>query len=630
MVAPPEALLLPRFIILVVGLIVPGAALMRALRVPATLATSFAGSALALYVTVLALQLANVTISFGSLGIGLLVITLVARRMAKLAAPPPAPEQSLLTRSRNHNLLTGMGAWTPLYFLILTTILWRVYHEPLAGPDVEFRWSFLAEQMLRLGSLDFYPPRLAADFYSYFWVESIPPGMSALHAWAYACAGGSMVAWTAPAVALQLWSVHDLIWRTAGAMGGLVAARFACLAAAACPFLTWSILIGQETGLTALSLVGICFAVYKWSETRAWGWAGLAGIFAVIGASAREYGLVFPFLAVVALLLVRADRRAWFAFMLIGSLAVIWPLRVWLLTGNPFYSLSLAGAFPVNTRFLAWIEHDADAFGAVLHTAAGWRDLARYLLLYAPTALLGWLMLVIGLGRDRRHALAGLIATAAVLALWAASVRYTNGGPFYSLRVASPAFALGALAAGIGLAHGYAQTRNAQIAVNVFLALACCATFPATLALPANPWRTSPREWPVFAQSFAPQQKKSDETVAIVMESLRAISGGSNSARPTNIVLADSPGYQRRFAPSGVRVIPPWSPQVDWLFNLNLSDADAARAWQKSNVTHLILTKWGANVRFFDLHSRWKRPPFQLQLVGETSLTAVFLIRAAD
>src|SRR5687768_8242951 len=63
-------------------------------------------------------------------------------------------------------------------------VFWRAWHEPLAGPDIEFRWSFLAEQMLRLGTLDFYPPRSAGDFFSYFWVESIPPGVAALHAWA--------------------------------------------------------------------------------------------------------------------------------------------------------------------------------------------------------------------------------------------------------------------------------------------------------------------------------------------------------------------------------------------------------------------------------------------------------------
>src|SRR6185436_4657850 len=97
---------------------------------------------------------------------------------------------------------------------------------------IEFRWSFLAEQMLRIGSLEFYPPVSAEDFLSYFWAESIPPGASALHAWAYACAGGVRSIWTMPAVVLQMASLHEILWRTAARIGGISAARFACLAAA--------------------------------------------------------------------------------------------------------------------------------------------------------------------------------------------------------------------------------------------------------------------------------------------------------------------------------------------------------------------------------------------------------------
>ena len=44
------------------------------------------------------------------------------------------------------------GWWTPLYALFWIAVLLRVWHAPLNGPDVEFRWGWLAEQMLGLGS----------------------------------------------------------------------------------------------------------------------------------------------------------------------------------------------------------------------------------------------------------------------------------------------------------------------------------------------------------------------------------------------------------------------------------------------------------------------------------------------
>src|SRR5688572_6863374 len=269
----PLVWLVAKVILLISGLLVPGAALARVLQVPRTVATCFAGSALSLYVTILALQFSSIRISFGSLTSGLFLITatawLVHRLVTYQTTEHPISSASLLSPTGLQTWWNRMGAWAPVYLIFWVVVLWRAWHEPLAGPDIEFRWSFLAEQMLRLGSLNFYPPSSVEDFSSYFWVESIPPGASALHAWAYACAGSAIAAWTVPAVVLQVWAVHELIGRTAAGMGGVLAARFACLAAVACPFLTWSILIGQETGLTALSLVGVCFAIHSWRETRA-------------------------------------------------------------------------------------------------------------------------------------------------------------------------------------------------------------------------------------------------------------------------------------------------------------------------------------------------------------------------
>jgi hypothetical protein len=47
-------------------------------------------------------------------------------------------------------------------------------------------------------------------------------------------------------------------------------------------------------------------------------------------------------------------------------------------------------------------------------------------------------------------------------------------------------------------------------------------------------------------------------------------------------------------------------------------------------VSHIIVTKWQQNLDFFNAHSRWSRPPFQVQPVGETKLTAIFAIRLVE
>jgi hypothetical protein len=103
-------------------------------------------------------------------------------------------------------------------------IIWRLVTQPLNGGDVDFRWSWLAEQLLQHRTLDFYPPLTAADFGKYFWIESIPPGVASLHAWAYACGGSTREVWASAGVWLQLLALHDLVWRLAFNWGGRPAA----------------------------------------------------------------------------------------------------------------------------------------------------------------------------------------------------------------------------------------------------------------------------------------------------------------------------------------------------------------------------------------------------------------------
>ncbi|MDP3072212.1 MAG: glycosyltransferase family 39 protein [Opitutaceae bacterium] len=473
--------------------------------------------------------------------------------------------------------------------------------------------------MLARGSLDFYPPRSAGDFFDYFWAESIPPGVAALHAWAFACAGGAKAAWTIPASLLQLVALHEIIWRTAQHFGHERAARCACLAAAACPLLTWAVLLGQETGLTALALAGLAWALIAWRNNHSGGWAALAGVFAVLGASARDYGLVFPVLAAAGWLAFRADRRTWLEFALVAGLALVWPLRTWLLTGNPFHSLAVGGVFPVNERFVAWAEAEAATLGL------GWAEAGRYLLLLAPAAVFGWGWLVVTALRRGRAAWWGLAAVAVVLALWAGTVRSTNGGLFYTLHVAAPALAIGCIAAGEALAAtAWARGRLTWLAPALLGALLLANLRP-TLALPLNHVRTPWREWPTFAASPAWATGLDDETMAIVARARATLPAGESAS-----VLADAPGFQRRLAPLGIDVLPLWSPHVDWLFDRSLSGEALVRAWRESGVRFVIVSKGQPNLDFFNRRSRWQDAPLRADFVGETPRAAVFALRARE
>ena len=592
-----------RLAVLLAGLLIPGAALMRALRLPNSLGVSFAGSAVALYAGALALDALHLRVSLTSLSVVLILVTLAALFVSYRRQSPnekkDAAEPGLLAP------FTRLGALTPFMLLFWAVIGFLLVREPLAGPDTGFRWAFLPEQWLRLGSLDFYPPVSARDFFSYFWAESIPPGVASLHAWAFACGGNFAPTWTIPVTAQQFLALHDLAWRIGAANGGIAAARSVAVLAAACPLLNWSARLGQETGLTAVAALGLAFTLARWRTTARPAWVAAAGLFAALGATTREYGLVFPALAFAALAFGRASRAAWFAIAPAFVLIIAWPLRCALRTGNPFYSLNVAGLFPVNPVFTAWVADNRVIFGGVFADGSLPHAL-RWFALAATSALIGWLALLVA-ARKQRHAAFAAAAVAGFLALWLVSVPYTVGGLFYSLRVASPAFALGAVAAGLAFAGARAWLLGAVL----------LATLPFTLLLPQNPASTPLRDWPApWRSAPLPSPAGPEQIVPAIL------------AQHAAVILTDSPGFQTLLAPHGVRTIPFWSPQAAWLFDPRTTPADAARRWRESGLRVLVLSKFEPAIAFVNRRARWQAPPFRIHLAAESAGFIVLRIEA--
>jgi hypothetical protein len=585
--------------LLFTGLLLPGAMLLRALRLPPTLAGSFLASAALLYASVVLGTLLHVPLSLGTLAAALGLATLVATAWSRRTGPPPAPVEG----TGPFSFLFGLGAWSPLYALFWAVIIWRLVTQPLNGGDVDFRWSWLAEQLLQHRTLDFYPPLTAADFGKYFWIESIPPGVASLHAWAYACGGSTREVWASAGVWLQLLALHDLVWRLAFNWGGRPAARRAVLLAAAVPMLNWSFLMGQETGLTALAVCGLCFALTRWLEARTDRWLALAAIAAVVGASSREYGLAFPALGLAGLLLLRAPRRALLIFAALAlPLAVAWPVRTWVLTGNPFYSLRAGGLFPVHAFFVDWAASISSDSPRVFSTWAGWLALTRYLVLFAPAALLGWLAVTVQVFRRQLAARWCILCIAVPVALWFASVRYTGGGLFYSLRVLSPAFALGAAFGGFTLS-ALRVSLGMRRAWDLGLIALVLVTLPSTLTLPQNPSHLSPKDWLAAGNWFVDGSRRTDAELS------RQLATMPDHDR----ILSECVSLPRSLAPAGIAVVPLWSPEVAWLFDRHLPPAEVARHWHHSGLHYVVMTRSPAQLEFLARRAMWVEPFFKVR-----------------
>ncbi len=589
-----------RLALLLAGLLLPGTSLLRALRLPWSLAAAFVTSCATLYVVVLVFACTGATISLLTLATALGLVTLAGRLVPVRGGP--------VSLNSSFACFSSMGYWLPLYLAFWAIVGYWLVAQPLSGPDVYFRWSWLAEQMLRYGTLDFYPPRSGGDFVKYFWAESIPPGIASLYAWAYACGGSKQALWTSPVIALQLLSLHEIIWRLASRWGGEIAARRAVLLAAACPLLTWSVLIGQETGLTALAVIGLVWCLHHLREEDGVSWAALAGIFTVAAASTREYGPIFAAAAVAALFFLRAPPRQMFVLALIAlPLAAAWPARVWIMTGNPLYSLDLAGLFPVNQVFTAWNDVFRGPHQFALTSLANWQALGRYWLLWALPAAVGLVALVVLLVKRLRDAQVVALFTALVLALWFASMAYTAGGLFYSLRVLSPVFAL------LVVVTSYAASlcsRNQVVAKITALAVALVLleSLPKTLVLPENPYRVAPRDWLTAGGQFIASVRTDEQALLAKLKPLPE----------RRKVLSDDAGMPRVFAVIDTEVAPLWSPEVSWLFDTKLKPEAVAQRWRKSGLRYLVLGKSGATSDFIRTHAQWRAPYFTLKPVAET------------
>lgn len=416
----------------VVGLFLPGYLLARALRIPAAWAAALPLSAVAICTAVVTLACLGMAITPGRVGIGLAALALAAgvgcRRQEPAAIASPRAETAP-GRDPLQMILIGFCG------LICGLVAVRVTLWPLGGWDTPFRWDWLARCLLAERSLDFYPPRIAADFEIYPYPDGLPPLVSSVYWWLYAAVGRPLPAVTAIAVAGQFVSLIGLVQRGADLLWGGRAGWSAAALVAACPLVIWAVGIGQETGYTALSVAGQVVCGVAATRTGSWKAAFGCGLFAALGGLSRDYG---PALSICGLLLLAeqvSGRRLLPAFVAGAAIALPWYLRNWWLTGNPVYSNPTPLGLPSNPVHAALMGSYGDVFSVFAYD----RGDVGYLV--AALATSAGAVILLGLAGGSRAGRGGLplVATAALTAaLWAWSTGFTAGGIWYSLRVLSP------------------------------------------------------------------------------------------------------------------------------------------------------------------------------------------------
>ncbi len=428
-----------------VSLIVPGLLIGRALRIPFAWSAAFPLSALLLAETVIVysivgipIRLTNVLSLAGAVTVIASALLAFHRRADRNVGPAPEPAQAaprwLVVGSVALAVAIGLG------------IFLRNTKYPLSGFDTLFRWEGLARLMLEHESIDYYPPRTPEDFEKYVYPDGLPPLTASVYWCFYAGMGEPFPPLTAIVVVLQFTSILALTFFAANELMGKTGAYAALAALAASSLFITGVAIGQETGYTALSVAGqFCFGLAATRQPRA-APVIVAACFAAMGALAREYG---PVLAVAGLMVLASQpqTRRWLPLfcLIVLVLSAPWYVRNWYLTGNPVYSNSVAGLFPVNPAHAGLLEAYRGYFGLQNLTAEDWFAVLKRLvgrsplpmLIGIPAMLIGW-----------RRFWPLIAVTAAAVLLWLWSVPYTGGGLAYSMRVLTPAWVALSISAG--------------------------------------------------------------------------------------------------------------------------------------------------------------------------------------
>jgi hypothetical protein len=539
--------------IAVVMLFLPGYLLARAARLPAASFAAYPFSAVIVTLTIIAFTFLGFPLRFGPVVTAVCLTTGAGYCTVRRFGVCPVPDDPGSAPLPMRVVALAVAG------LVAVALLFRTSAWPLLGADTPFRWEALACMMLETEGLAHYPPITHIDFGHYSYCDGIPPLTSGVYWLLYAANGQPWPAITAVPVCLQLVATFGLVFYAATALSGPAGGFVSLTLLAATPLFLRGVAIGQETGYTALAVAGQLLY-----GRIARGPAGLrcavaAGVFAGLGALAREYGVVLCIAGVAALAWQGAPRSRLLPFALTAAgIAAPWYVRNWVRTGNPLYNMDVFG-FPVNPVHAGIMAEVHRIFGLNSIPSAVWSHEARNVLLGAgPLLLTGVIGAVAGW---RRAAPEGLTA-AVTSTLWLWSVGYTAGGVTYSLRVLTPAWvalAVAASALGPWLAARPWSTWGWTVLAAGFGAFAVLFAW-------AHPQRPTEADWRV---SLVRPDLPSDANYGALSQNLTASGLRPGKVLTENQYLAVALRRNARFPPIMV-----WDPDFAFLFDHALQPSE--------------------------------------------------------
>jgi 4-amino-4-deoxy-L-arabinose transferase-like glycosyltransferase len=390
-------------------------------------------------------------------------------------------------------------------------------------------------------------------------VDGIPPLVSFSHWWLYASAGRYLPSLTCVFAAAQFACTLAFTYGAASAVFSRRAGVLAAAMLAACPLYFRSVVIEQETGLTALSLAAMIYFVVTARPQNGVSAMVPAGLAAALCALSREYGWIALVAGAITLLWRRQPRRQIFVFAAVATAAAApWYVRNWVLAGNPFYSLRF-GPFAVNPIHDGILQYYKTVVGVNQWTSDTCASLFWYLLLFAALQILAGIPGGFTGFRQRGY----LIVIALLLAaVWIQSAGYTSAGIETSTRVLSPALVVLSIT-GAGLLEPLTRRARWQMAVLAAIILLQIWTVAQGSVYPYSPFDLRPGQWPQVA--FRPVPKPTEFQISDQLAGI--LPAGSR-------VLSDNAYLHAALSGKGIEVVPVWSPEVRFIFSSSPEESE--------------------------------------------------------
>ena len=575
---------------LVLGLFLPGFFIAKYLRHTLWGASAFTISLLILFHSIFWLGVFHISITLWTVLPSLIAASAGAAWLQRRSAIPVATNPAPRFTTQDRILILSSG-FVGAVLLVHSAI------SPLMGGDMLFRWDFLAQRLLALGRFDFYPPLAPADFRTYFFVDGIPPMVSFTHWWLYASAGRYLPSLICVFVATQFACTLAFTYGAASAVFSRRAGVLAAAMLAASPLYFRSVVLGQETGLTALAVAATLYFVVTARQANDVPAMVSAGLAAALCALSREYGWIALIAGVIALLWRRQPLKQVFVFGAVAMAAAApWYVRTWILSGNPFYSLRF-GSFavnPIHDRILQFYSASVDVPG---WTIGNWASVLLPFLLFATFQVLAGIPG--GFSRFRQQGY--LLVTALLLvAVWIQSIGYTSGGVEISTRVLSPALVVFSIT-GAGILERLTRRTRWRSAMTIAIIVCQLWTAAQGAIYPNDPFSLRAGLWlrSAFPRIGANAEFQiRDQLVRILPPGYR--------------VLSDSAYLHAALVDTGIEVVPVWSPEVRFIFSSSPEESDRRlRSLRIGSVVCYPLTKnmaflTSASPFYASLPERWR------------------------